>query len=60
MTGQSSTGVQSPDGQPLFTTTHWSVVLAAARPEAPEAAAAGKAELIERPRRFVAGDSNAT
>jgi DNA-directed RNA polymerase specialized sigma24 family protein len=40
MTGQSSTGVLSSDGQPQFTTTHWSVVLAAARPEAPEAAAA--------------------
>jgi RNA polymerase sigma factor (sigma-70 family) len=40
MTGQSSTGVLSSDGQPLFTTTHWSVVLAAAKPEAPEAAAA--------------------
>jgi RNA polymerase sigma factor (sigma-70 family) len=40
MTGQSSTGVLGSDGQPLFTTTHWSVVLTAARPEAPEAAAA--------------------
>lgn len=40
MTGQSSAGVLSSGGQPLFTTTHWSVVLAAARPEAPEAAAA--------------------
>jgi RNA polymerase sigma factor (sigma-70 family) len=40
MTGQSSTEGLSSDGQPLFATTHWSVVLAAARPEAPEAAAA--------------------
>jgi RNA polymerase sigma factor (sigma-70 family) len=40
MMGQSSAGVLSSDGQPLFTTTHWSVVLAAARPEAPEATAA--------------------
>jgi RNA polymerase sigma factor (sigma-70 family) len=40
MTGPSSIGVLSSDGQPLFTTTHWSVVLTAAKPEAPEAAAA--------------------
>jgi RNA polymerase sigma factor (sigma-70 family) len=40
MMGPSSAGVLSSEGQPLFTTTHWSVVLTAGRPEAPEAAAA--------------------
>jgi RNA polymerase sigma factor (sigma-70 family) len=44
MMGQESTdalgAVGPPPGQPLFATTHWSVVLAAANEETPEAAAA--------------------
>ena len=40
MTGRETTEVPGAVGQPLFTTTHWSVVLAAADQETPEAAAA--------------------
>lgn len=40
MTGQGPTGASSAVGQPLFATTHWSVVLAAADQKSPEAAGA--------------------
>ena len=40
MMGRQSTEAPGAVGQPLFATTHWSVVLAAANDEAPEAAAA--------------------
>ena len=40
MTGRETTDAPGAVGQPLFAPTHWSVVLAAANPEAPEAAAA--------------------
>ncbi len=40
MAGQSSPEAPSTGVQPFFTTTHWSVVLAAARPDEPDAAAA--------------------
>jgi RNA polymerase sigma-70 factor (ECF subfamily) len=38
--GRETTGAPGAVGQPLFATTHWSVVLAAAQEETPEAAAA--------------------
>lgn len=38
--GRNSTDAPGAVGQPLFTTTHWSVVLAAARQETPDATAA--------------------
>jgi len=40
MMGSETTVASGTVGRPLFATTHWSVVLAAADPEAPEAAAA--------------------
>ena len=40
MLGRESRDAQGVVGQPLFATTHWSVVLAAANEEAPDAAAA--------------------
>ncbi len=40
MVGQETTGVPDAVAQPLFTTTHWSVVLATANEDSPQAAAA--------------------
>jgi RNA polymerase sigma factor (sigma-70 family) len=40
MTGQQSTNAPGTVGQPLFATTHWSIILASADEDTPEAAAA--------------------
>jgi RNA polymerase sigma-70 factor (ECF subfamily) len=40
MMGRETAEAPSAAGQPLFATTHWSVVLAAGNQESPEAAAA--------------------